>query len=54
MMIAKSADVRVNVPERGTPLQLAVERELNALPILRLFLESGAIAGSYKDAQQQW
>lgn len=53
-MIAKGADVNIDVPGKGTPLQLTAERELNALPIVHALLESGAIVGSFDDAQQQW
>jgi ankyrin repeat protein len=53
-MIAKGADVNIDVPGKGSQLQLTAERELNALPILHALLESGAIVGSCDDVQQQW
>ncbi|OQE31088.1 hypothetical protein PENFLA_c002G03105 [Penicillium flavigenum] len=53
-MIAKGADLNIDVPGKGTPLQLTAERELNALPIVHALLESGAIIGSFDDAQLQW
>ncbi|OQE87185.1 hypothetical protein PENNAL_c0020G03071 [Penicillium nalgiovense] len=53
-MIAKGADMNIDVLGIGTPLKLTAERELNALPILHALLESGAIVGSCDDAQQQW
>ncbi|KAJ6180539.1 hypothetical protein N7519_011000 [Penicillium mononematosum] len=53
-MIAKGADLNIDVPGKGTPLQLTAERELNALPIVHALLEFGAIIGSFDDAQQQW
>ncbi|KAJ5455723.1 uncharacterized protein N7458_003987 [Penicillium daleae] len=52
-IIAKGADIDIDIFGKGTPLQLAAGRELNALPIVRLLLESGAIVGSDEVTQQK-